>query len=54
MGSWTASSFALNGAELNIQEALTALDRVLRDGQIEEHTRTAIEAACNELRRENG
>jgi hypothetical protein len=32
MGSWTDSPFAMNGAELNIQEALTALARVLRDG----------------------
>ena len=52
MSSWTDSPFAMNGAELNIQDALNALDRVLRDGQIEARTRQAIEAACAALRNE--
>jgi hypothetical protein len=51
MSRWIDSPFAMNGAELNIQEALAALDRVLRDGQIESKTRAAIEATCAELRR---
>ena len=52
MGTFTDSPFALNGFELNIQDALNALDRVLRDGQIRGSTRVAIKAACDAMRDE--
>ena len=52
MGLFAESPFALKGFELNIQDALVAIDRVLRDGEVEDATRKALEEACEALRRE--
>ena len=52
MGMFAESPFALNGCELNIQDALTAIDRVLRDGQVADSTRVMLEAARRALRDE--
>jgi len=52
MGSWQRTLFALDGAQLNIQEALNAIDRVLRDGAVDTRTRRILETACEALRAE--
>lgn len=46
---WDRSWFATSGSELDIREALTALDRVLERGGVAEETRRAVEAARTAL-----
>ena len=53
MGSWQESRFGWTGAQLNIQDALTAIDRVLRDGEIDLDTRGVLKEACSALTAEN-
>jgi hypothetical protein len=53
MGSWEDSPLGWTGSQLNIQDALTAIDRVLRDGQVDLVTRDVLVRARVALRDEN-
>jgi len=52
MGSFQATPFGLTGSEINIAEALTAIERVLRDGEIDLDTRDVLVLARCALRDE--
>jgi hypothetical protein len=46
---WDRSCFATSGSELDIREALTALDRVLECGGLADDARRVVEAARTAL-----
>lgn len=49
-GDWERSWFATSGSELDIREALTALDRVLEHSELSESVREVLARARAALR----
>jgi hypothetical protein len=54
MGEWERSALALTGAELEIQEALTALRRLLARPSLRPTTRVILDGALRALELEFG
>lgn len=49
MGGWERSMLAMSPKELDLQDAMTALQRLLRDGAVRPTTRVVLEGALRAL-----